>query len=144
MPNIYVVGHETDMHPFVKVGMTNRCVTKRTGDWDSGSPWDWVYHLDLQIPNEHTDKLRAVEQGTHAKLHAEGLRVRAGHEWFDADSKTVTLAIANTLAEVGIDAEECTLHRATDYWALRWDQAKRACVDTPLDPLYDSPSETGD
>ena len=130
MSNLYVVGHDTDTHTYVKVGMTTRCVTKRCGDWDTGSPWDWVIHFDLQVPNEHKSKLRTVERKVHSQLFHTGRHVR--HEWFDANAYTVIGFIAYALAEEGIDPTECVLHRSTPDWEMHWDAlancAKRECA----------------
>jgi len=110
MSNLYVVGQTG--HAFVKIGMTTRSVDKRIADWDTGSPFDWIIHMDLQI--DPKESLPALEAGVHALLH----RYRVRNEWFCADPKAVTDAVADAVARGTIN--RTVLHRSTPEYAARW------------------------
>jgi len=116
MSNIYVVGQEG--HDNVKVGMTTRSVDKRIGDWDTGSPFEWVIHLDLQV--EPKEILPALEAGIHRVLKPHRVR----NEWFNADMKTVCEAIINTSITCG--ATKLTLHRNSPKYGWMWDMCNKA------------------
>lgn len=116
MSNLYVVGQTG--HSFVKIGMTTRSVDKRIGDWDTGSPYDWVIHLDLQV--SPGTKLPVLEASVHARLH----EYRVRNEWFSAGPKTVMDAI--TFALLDIDCDDTKLWRASYEYGLLWHGKKAA------------------
>ena len=114
MSNIYIVG--TTGHAFVKIGMTTRSVHKRIGDWDTGSPYDWEVHLDLQV-NPKT-VLPLVEASVHRILTEAGLHQRL--EWFAADAKQATTAVYDALVENRIPITATTLHSASAEYEREW------------------------
>lgn len=116
MSNIYVVGQTG--HDYVKVGMTTRSVDKRIGDWDTGSPFDWIIHLDLQVMP--ATLLPVIEAMIHSKLHARRVR----NEWFSATPKQVMEAVTHTLASV--DVTDTIVWRASVEYALLWHGKKAA------------------
>lgn len=111
MSNIYVVGQTG--HNNVKVGMTTRSVDKRIADWDTGSPFEWIIHLDIQV--EPKAILPHVEAGAHFLLKAHRVR----NEWFNATPLQVCKAIADALAANG--ATKMTVHRSSPKWGWQWD-----------------------
>lgn len=110
MSNLYVVGQKGHTH--VKVGMTTRSVDKRIADWDTGSPFEWVIHMDLQVTPK--EMLPALEAGVHARLHDKRVR----NEWFNANAEEVCAAIAYVVAAGG--TEKTVLHRSTPDYEQAW------------------------
>lgn len=104
MSNLYVVGMNTDTHPYVKVGKTTRCVLKRIGDWETGCPFQFVVLANVQVPKGTEDELELLVH-EYLKEH----RVRG--EWFNADAEQVMAAVADALADMGIGLDEITDRR---------------------------------
>jgi len=126
MSNIYIVG-QPNGHGFIKIGMTTRSVHKRIGDWDTGSPYDWEVHLDLQVTPKTV--LPYVEASVHRTLIKAGLHKRL--EWFAADAAVATAALYNALIENGVPITGTTLHSASAEYEREWWARVRGTLPAP-------------